>query len=61
MTMRPLAAISAPILAALYVERARVTDDTTAELRRLTDETNATIDRLKAAHPPKPEPRKVTA
>jgi len=52
--MKPLSAVTAPILARLAADRGRVTDATTAELRRMTDEANRTIDRLEAADRPKP-------
>lgn len=58
--MKPLSEVTAPILARLAADRARVTDATTAELRRMTDETNRTIDRLKAGDRQKPTMKETT-
>jgi hypothetical protein len=57
--MKPLSAVTAPILAQLYVDGAQRTDAATAELRRMADENNRTVDRLQAEHPLKS--RKATA
>ena len=58
--MKPLSAVTAPILARLTADRARVTDATTTELRRMNDEANRTIDRLNAGDRPKTAAKETT-
>lgn len=58
--MKPLSAVSAPILAQLYRDQRFSVDDATAELRRMTDENLKTIDRLTAGERPKPTSKETT-
>lgn len=46
--MRPLSAITAPVLAQLYAERAQRLDNVEAELRRVVAAANEQNDRLSA-------------
>lgn len=50
--MKPLSAVTAPILAQLYADGARANDRATAELRQMADQNQRTIDRLSAGNPP---------
>lgn len=50
--MKPLSAVTAPILAQLYADRTQSTDRITEGLRRLDDEARKTIDKLTTGNRP---------